>query len=85
MTAVEGRLWGGDGPGGTDSVFLQHFLLRFGTAIAELRLIVGDFFEWLWNGRPPWAAYWALMNGRLIVLDKQPVIRPVGVGKIGGG
>ena len=32
------------------------------------------------NGRPPWAAYRALMSGRLIALDKQPGIRPVGVG-----
>ena len=60
---------------------LQHWLLRFGAASAELRLIVGDFFEWLGNGRPPWAAYRALMSGRLIELDKQPGTRPVGVGE----
>ena len=60
---------------------LQHWHLRFGAASAELRLIVGDFVEWLGNGRPPWAAYWALMSGRLIALDKQPGIRPVGVGE----
>ena len=41
---------------------------------------MGIFFEWLWNGRPPWAANWALMSDRLITLDKQPGIRPVGVG-----
>ena len=60
---------------------LQHWLLRFGAASAELRLIVGDFVEWLGNGRPPWAAYQALMSSRLIALDKQPGIRPVGVGE----
>ena len=64
---------------------LQHWLLRFGAANAELRLIVGDFVEWLGNGRPPWAVYRALTSGRLIALEKQPGIRPVGVGKIGGG
>ena len=64
-----------------DSVSLQHWLLRFGSASADLRLIVGDFVEWLGNGRPPWAVYWALMSGRLIVLDKQPGIRPVRVGE----
>ena len=79
VTVVAGRLSGGGGPGGTDSVSLQHWLLRFGAASAELRLIVGDFIEWLGNGRPPWAAYWALMSGRLIALDKQPGIRPVRV------
>ena len=44
-------------------------------------MIVGDFVEWLGNGRPPWAAYRALMIVRLIVLDKQPGIRPVRVGE----
>ena len=53
VTAVARRLSGGAGPGGTDSVSLQHWLLRFGAAIAELRLIVWDFVEWLRNGRPP--------------------------------
>ena len=81
VTAVAGTLWGSVGPGGMDSVLLQHWLLRFGAAIAELRMIVGDFVEWLGNGRPPWAAYRVLMSGRLIALDKQPGIRPVGVGE----
>ena len=81
MTAVTGRLLGGVGPGGTDSVSLQHWLLRFGAASVELRFIVGDFVEWLGNGRPPWAVYRALTSGRLIALEKQPGIRPVGVGK----
>ena len=70
VTAVVGRLSGGAGPGGTDSVSLQHWLLRFDAASAELRLIVGEFIEWTSNGRPPWAAYRALMSGRLIALDK---------------
>ena len=60
---------------------LQHWLLRFGTASVELRLIVGDVVEWLGNGQPPWATYQALMSDRLIALDKQPGIRPVGVGE----
>ena len=33
------------------------------------------------NGWPLWTAYRALMRGRLIALDKQPGIRPVGVGE----
>ena len=79
VTAVAGRLSGGDGPGGAESVSLQHWLLRFGAASAELRLIVGEFVEWLGNGRPPWAAYRDLMSGRLIALDKQPGISLVRV------
>ena len=60
---------------------LQHWLLRFSAASSELRLIVGNFVEWLGNGLPPRAAYRALMSGRLITLDKQPGIRPVGEGE----
>ena len=30
---------------------------------------------------PMWAAYLAFMSGRLIALDKQPGVRPVGVGE----
>ena len=32
VTAVAGRLSGRAGPGGTDSVLLQHYLLRFGAS-----------------------------------------------------
>ena len=60
---------------------LQHWILRFRASNGELRLIVGDFVEWLGNGRPPWATYRALMSIRLIALDKQPGSRPVGVGE----
>ena len=45
VTAVAGKLSGEAGPGKTDSVSLQHWLLRFGAAYGELRLIVGDFAE----------------------------------------
>ena len=81
VTAVAGRLSRGAGPGGTDLVSLQHWLLRFRAASVELRMIVGDFVEWLGNGRPPWTTYTALMSIRLIVLDIQHGIRPVRVGE----
>ena len=81
MTAVAGRLSGSARPRGTDSVSLQHWPLQFVAASAELRMIVGNFVKWLGNGRIPWAAYRTLMSSRLIALDKQPGIRPVGVGE----
>ena len=59
----------------------MHCLLRFGVASGELWLIVAEMGEWLSNGQPPWAAYRALMSGRLIALDKSPGIRPVGIGE----
>ena len=43
-------------------------------------MIVAEVGEWLSNGRPPWAAYRALMSCRLIALNKSPGIRPVGIG-----
>ena len=66
VTETVGRLSGGAGSGGVNLLILQHWLLRFGAASGELRLTVEDFVEWLTNGRPPWAAYRALMSGRLI-------------------
>ena len=80
VIAVVRRLLGRSGPGGTDLVSLQHWLLRFRAAIGELGMIIRDFVEWLVNGRPPWATYRELMGGWLIALDKQPGIRPVGSG-----
>ena len=81
VLAVAGGLSGGAGPGGTDSISLQHWLLRFGAASGELQLIVAEVGKWLSNGRTPWAAYRALMSGRMIALGKSPGIRPVGIGE----
>ena len=65
---VAGRLYGVSGPGGMDSVSLQHWILIFGAASKELRLKVADFAEWLVNRWPPWAAYHVLMSSRLTTL-----------------
>ena len=40
------------------------------------------FVDWIANGSPPWAAYCAFISGWLIVHDKQPGVRPVGVGEM---
>ena len=39
------------------------------------------FVDWLSNGSLPWYAYNAFMSGHLIVLDKQPGVRPFSVGE----
>ena len=80
VTEVAGHIYGGAGPGGTESVSLQNWILHFGTVSGELRLIVADFAEWLSNGHPQWAAYRDMRSVRLIALDKQPGVRPVRVG-----
>ena len=33
------------------------------------------------NYSPPWEAYFALMECRLVALDKRPGVRPVGIGE----
>ena len=60
---------------------LQHWLLHFGAASGELRLVVADFLDWLGNRRTPWSAYQSLMAVRLIALEKQPGVRPARSGK----
>ena len=45
VTEVAGQLSGGAGPVGTDLVSLQHWILRFGAASGELRLVVANFVE----------------------------------------
>ena len=70
VTEVAGRLSGGAGLGGTDSVSLQHYLLHFSATSGKLRLIVSDFAEWLGNRQPPWGAYRALTSGWMIALEK---------------
>ena len=45
VTAVAGLFSGGAGPGGTDSVSLQHCLWRFVASSGKIWQIVGDFVE----------------------------------------
>ena len=79
VATVEQRLLGLSEPGGVDSISLQHWMIRFGVASLRIRPIVGEFGDWMSNVCPPWVDYRALMYGRLIVLDKCPGVRLVGV------
>ena len=82
VETVASRLSGAAGPGGTDAVALQNWLLRFGAESEQLRRELAAWAHWLSNEHPPWAAYRALMACRLIALDKQPGVRPVGIGEV---
>ena len=64
------KLWGGYGPGGTDSETLQQWLLKIREDSKRLYTSVETFVDQIANGIPPWAAYHEFMSGRLIVLDK---------------
>ena len=67
---VARKLLGSFGPGGTDLEELQGCLLKFGEDSTRLLTSVETFVDWLANGSPSWAAYYAFMSGHLIALDK---------------
>ena len=60
---------------------LRNWLLCFGCAPEELRVVVARLDDWMANSSPPWAGYRALMACRLIALDKRPRVCPVGIGE----
>eukprot|EP00978_Attheya_sp_CCMP212_P005260 scaffold11661_cov30-Attheya_sp.AAC.1 len=74
-------LSGAAGPGCTDAMSLQHWLLRFGSTSLCLRHVVADLVDWMSNESPPWAAIRALIVCRLLALNKWPGICPIGVGE----
>eukprot|EP00957_Ditylum_brightwellii_P031066 2353502-Ditylum_brightwellii.AAC.1 len=61
-----------------DQVVLTLLLGETGSCDMALATVA----RWLANTRPAWAAYRALVAGRLIALDKCPGIRPVGISEI---
>ena len=79
---VAKKLSGSAGPGGVDSSSLQSWLLNYGVESRQLRKACARLAEWLANTHPPWAAYRALINGRLVAIDKCPGVRPVGIGEL---
>ena len=56
---------------------LRNWILCFGFASEELRVVVASLADWMANSSPPWAAYCALMACRLVALDKRPGVRGV--------
>jgi len=82
IESIATKLSGGAGLGGMDAVDLRNWLLRYGAESQALREEMAQWTMWLANESPPWAAYRALMAGRLVALDKQPGVRPVGIGEI---
>ena len=81
MGSVARKIFGSSIPGGTDSESLQVWLLKFWEDSTRLRTSVETFVDWLANGCLSWAAYRAFISGRLVALDKQPGVCPVGIGE----
>lgn len=61
---------GAGGIGGTPSIALQQWCLRFGNTSKQFHTHIASFAQWLVTDYPPWAAYRGMMAGRLIALGK---------------
>ena len=82
VATVAQKLTGACGLGGTDAVTLRDWLLRHKKASRSLCQSLANLVAWMLNGIRPWAATRALMSNRLIALDKNPGVRPIGIGQI---
>ena len=60
---------------------MRNWLFRFGCTSEELRVVVDRLTDWMANSSPPWSANRTLMACCLVVLDKRPGVRPVGIGE----
>jgi len=62
-----------------NNVFLLLFLHK--DTSRGLRHVVAEVTMRLANAFPPWLRYRTLMSGRLITLNKNPSVRPIGIGE----
>ena len=73
---------GAAGALGAEAIELRNWLLCFGCASEEFRVIVTNLDDWMATPPPPpWAAYRGLMACRLVALDKCLWVRPIGIGE----
>ena len=75
------QLNGSTGCSGVDAEHLKNQLLKHGKASIELCEELVEWALWLANTASPWASYQAMHRGRLVALDKQPGVRPLGIGE----
>ena len=72
----------GAGPSSVDTVSMGNWLLWHGKFLQLLREELTEWTECLCNGTPPFVAYRALVLCRLVALDKEPSVQPLGIGEI---
>ena len=78
------KLSGAAGTLGVKALELKNWLIRFRCASKELWAVIADQDDWMATTppppTPPWAAYPAKMDCRLVTLDKRSGLLPVGIG-----
>lgn len=82
VATVAKKLHGSAGLGGTDAPTLKMWLTKFKTSSTSLQEAVASFVTWMANQIVPHASIRAFLSNRLIALDKNPGVRPIGIGQI---
>ena len=80
VTWVASKISGAAGSLVAEAIELRNWLLHFGCASVELRVVVARLADWMANSSPPWAVYRSLMECCLVEIDKMPGVPLVGIG-----
>ena len=82
VTVVTSKLSGAAGALRAEAIEIINWILCFGCASEELRVVITRLSEWVANSSLPWATYCAMIACCLVALDKRTGVRPLGIGEM---